>query len=123
MSAKFSSDIPRVPLPVSGINVNFCKNMDCSHFGAPASPLEQKRGAGNKSEDDYIVNPKKPFRKALLCKRCKQYSMLKSNQGVFEEAARFSEFLEEESTIVGCPAVDCVNFTVDVKVGTSSYFK
>jgi transposase-like protein len=123
VSAKFSSDIPRVPLPVGGINVNFCKNMDCSHFGAPASPLEQKRGAGHKSEDDYIVKPKKPFRRVLICKRCNQYSIVKSNQGVFEEAARFSEFLDEEATIVGCPAEDCINFTVDVKAGTASYFK
>ncbi len=123
MISKDSNFTPRVPLPVCGINVNFCKNMDCSHFGVPASPLQQKRGAGHKTEDDYVIRPKKPFRKALLCKRCNQYSMLKSNQGVFEEVTRLSAYLEEEPVIIGCPAEDCANVTVDVKSGTANYFK
>jgi transposase-like protein len=123
LSGKLSSNRPRVPLAVSGVQVNFCKNMDCSNFGTYPSSLPQKRGPGNASKDDYVIATKKPFRKALKCKRCNQYSMLKSNQGVFEEAARFAEYLDKEPTIVGCPVESCGNSTIDVRAGTAHYYR
>lgn len=49
--------------------------------------------------------------------------MLKSKQGVFEEASRISGYLEEESVIRGCPDADCVNSAVDVSAGSFHYHK
>ncbi len=38
MSGDFPGGNPRVPPPYEGIQVNFCKNVECGHFGRPASP-------------------------------------------------------------------------------------
>jgi hypothetical protein len=58
MSVSTNSDsTPRVPPPVNGIQVNFCKNPTCANYGAPASAEIQPRGPGAKARnrDNYSV--------------------------------------------------------------------
>ena len=90
MSGDFSGGDPRVPPPFAGIQVNFCKNVECGHFGEPASTEKQPRGPGarERENDGYILGSKDGFRTRLICKACGQYSILKSNRGVAEERRR-----------------------------------
>jgi transposase-like protein len=97
--------------------------MECRNFGRPASTVRQKRGAGNKATDDYIVENKGNKRVRLICKVCRQSSIVKSNQGIFEESARLSSYLDIEPTITGCPSTTCKNQIVDVLKGLPFYKK
>ena len=123
MPTKKSFSTFRVPPPVCGIQVNFCKNVECRHFGVPASHLKQKRGRGALSSDGYIIGHKRGYRARIQCKRCGQYSTLKSNQGIFEETLRLSTYLDVEDIVEGCPDEDCINFSVDLSRGKPFYQK
>lgn len=37
----------RVPMRVLGLQVNFCRNMECGRFGTLGDTRHQKRGPGN----------------------------------------------------------------------------
>lgn len=123
LPTKKSFSTLRVPPPIAGIQVNFCKNMDCSHFGVPASHIRQKRGPGELSADGYIIGQKKGQRVRIKCKRCNQYSTLKSNQGVFEEMVRLSAYLDLNVVVECCPDEGCCNYGVDVSEGKPFYQK
>lgn len=84
-----------VPPPHEGIQVNFCKNMDSSHFGSPVSTEKQPRvpGANERPNDVYILGSKGGFRTRLICKSCRQYSNLKSNKAIHEEYTLYGHFL------------------------------
>ena len=59
MSGDFPGGNPRVPPPYEGIQVNFCKNVECGHFGRPASPERQPRGPGarERENDRWLTYP------------------------------------------------------------------
>lgn len=117
MSGDFSGGNPRVPPPFEGIQVNFCKNVECGHFGEPASPEKQPRGPGarERESDGYILGSKDGYRTRLICKACGQYSILKSNIGVAEEAARLGAYLQPRpAPALRCPNPECENHGRDV---------
>lgn len=124
MAKNPSKDHPRVPLPHKGLQVNFCKNVNCSHFGAPASTKKQPRGPGARTRpnDGYVVGGKGGgFRTRLICKACGQHSVLKSNTGVYEEFSRLSSYLRDSKSIQGCKNTDCSNHKIDVVSGKAFY--
>lgn len=125
MARNISRDHPRVPPPFEGLQVNFCKNVNCSHFGHPASTEAQPRGPGaaKRPNDGYILGSKDGFRTRLICKTCGQYSMLKSNQGVHEEYSRISSYLDTPTVIRGCKDPSCPNHTIDISSGTKHYHR
>lgn len=45
----------QIPSEEIGIQINFCKNPECSNFGVPASSERQLRGRGNKVQDTYRI--------------------------------------------------------------------
>ncbi len=49
--------LPRIPLEVAGMQVNFCKNPGCPNFGVPVSAEKQPRGLGVRARgrDSYRV--------------------------------------------------------------------
>lgn len=123
MTKTISKDHPRVPEPHEGLQVNFCKNAQCNHFGSLASPEKQSRGRGNKSRDGYSVDNKGGFRSILVCKVCGQYSIMKSNQAVYEEYSRISSYLNKQGPVSSCKNKDCLNHQIDVSVGKKHYRK
>jgi hypothetical protein len=54
MSGDFPGGNPRVPPPYEGIQVNFCKNVECGHFCRPASPERQPRGPDRSGRGDLL---------------------------------------------------------------------
>jgi len=115
LSAKMN--LPRIPLEVGGIQVNFCKNPLCSNFGVPASQAPQPRGPGAKSNpnrDTYTVIAQKKNVPGLHCQKCGEYPTLKSNQAIYEEVGRFLEYLIPKTPQTTCPNSGCHNNCIEV---------
>lgn len=123
MPTDYSSNNSRVPTPHEGIQVNFCKNTECGHFGVEASTDPQKKGRGNFSKDGYVINTKNGQRDRIICSECGRYSTLKSNRGVYEECARISTYLNTDAQTGSCPVPTCANHVVDVSEGKGFYQK
>lgn len=124
MSGDFPGGNPRVPPPYEGIQVNFCKNVECGHFGRPASPERQPRGPGarERENDGYILGSKDGYRTRLICKACSQYSILKSNLGVAEELRRLSAYLQPSApSPLCCPNPDCQNYGQEAGAHPKAY--
>jgi hypothetical protein len=92
LSKKSSDKVDRIPQPYENIQINFCKNPICPNFGIPASNNKnQPRGPYVKPhKQDGYIRKKKGGVFHLLCKYCGESFPLKSNQGIAEEAKRFT---------------------------------
>lgn len=120
MSAPTNSDTtPRIPPPVNGIQVNFCKNPTCANFGVPASVEKQRRGPGAKgcNRDNCTVkgagySEGRAGTPIIYCEWCKETPPLKSNQGICEEVERVSAYLRTPEP--SCPNPTCVNHGVGI---------
>ncbi|HXY54816.1 MAG TPA: hypothetical protein VEM40_09130 [Nitrospirota bacterium] len=115
----------RLPVAVNGIQVNFCKNVECSNFGVPADTKKQPKGKGAKARgaDSYSVNSRKGYHgkvaPALECDLCGEKPPIKSNLAIYEEMNRMLGYFIEQPT--GCPDEKCPNHHVDVKAGKPYY--
>lgn len=69
----------RTPDEFHGIQVNYCKNPQCSNFGVP---IGKKTARGTNAYK--IVASAKGFPQGY-CNGCGEHFPLKSNQGIFEE--------------------------------------
>ena len=116
----------RIPQPINGIQVNFCKNPACKNFGVHASNQKQPRGrySQNKVRDTYKVASSKKKElglnaPTLECKLCGERPPLKSNVGINEEVERMLDYLEEKP--IGCPNTSCSNHRIDRNAGGIYY--
>lgn len=76
------------PLPVAGIQVNFCKNPNCSQFRLPPSQKHPARGKA--AAGSYRFDIKKPGVPKLVCAQCGCGFVVKSNLAVHEELMRLA---------------------------------
>lgn len=113
----FCADNRRVPAACNGIQVNYCKNPLCPNFGIPVSNETQSRGryANPLKQDGYVakknyIGGKKHGLPIIeyVCKYCKARFPAKSNLGIFEEASRYSSYLEPVPD-PACPNKSCIN--------------
>lgn len=115
----------RIPLPVGGIQVNFCKNPECANFGVPASqyPPDAKaaKAATDKLGKDYIRRGGGRKYPVLHCKLCKENPPIKSNQGIYEEFQRIIEPIT--ASAVTCPNKNCKNHTVPLDLSRGSTYR
>jgi transposase-like protein len=115
----------RLPESVNGIQVNFCKNVQCLNFGVPADTRKQPKGPGAKTRgrDSYSINSRKGYHgediPALRCDLCGEKPPIKSNLAIDEEMNRMLEYLKERT--IGCPDKKCPNHLVDIKAGKLYY--
>ena len=91
-------DLPRVPLAAEGIQSNHCRNVACDNFGVePLADVSLGAVAKNavRVQDGYRIVSHNRIRggERLLCTKCGQYSSIKSNEGIREELARISAYL------------------------------
>jgi len=109
---------PRIPPEIDGIQVNFCKNPNCSNFGIPASHVSKKEQGGKR--DNYsIVAAGKNF-PILKCHDCGEYPPLKSNNGINEELDRLSNYLTLPPEPC-CPNNTCENHQIGISAGKEKY--
>lgn len=118
---------PRIPDPVEGIQVNFCKNPACPNFGVPASQEKQPRGSGAASDqkrDTYTISQRKKDGQSafptLRCNACGETPPIKSNKAIYEELSRFLDFPVTKT--FSCPKESCPNYLVDIKTGDYQSF-
>jgi len=111
--------LPRIPLEVSGIQYNFCKNPKCSQFGVPAS--QDKTYGGNTYTLTGVNHGTGLNIPHLRCNACGEHLPLKSNQGISEEIDRISSYLAITHKTVCCSNTDCSNATIPV--GTKKAYK
>ncbi len=82
----------RIPVEFNGLQVNFCKNPQCSNFGVPASNESQKKKGVKR--DKYTLNSGGNKRIRLICHECGELIPVKSNKGIVEEKERVSRYLK-----------------------------
>jgi DNA polymerase III epsilon subunit-like protein/transposase-like protein len=120
---KSSDKIDRIPQPFDNIQINFCKNPICLNFGIPASTKNQSRGRYVKlhKQDGYI---RKRISGVfhLLCKHCGEIFPIKSNQGITEEAIRFTSQAPQRP-VPACKNENCENFGKGAKQYPHFYSK
>ncbi len=97
----------RVPESVNGIQYNCCKNPKCSNFGVP---VPDKSVYGN---NPYIATSSNKGDKKLRsfrCNVCNEFFVSKSNQAIYEEFLRLTDYLKPVVTC--CPDSTCSNHNV-----------
>lgn len=107
----------RVPIEAGGIQVNHCKNVACANFGIPADASEARRKVG----DLYTVSGAGYKQATLRCRACGEFSTVKSNQGIAEEAERLVRVHAFWQPGHCCPAEDCPNRSRPVELHPRGY--
>ena len=107
----------RLPLPFFGVDVNFCRNAQCAHFGVRPDPRDGRglrlsavnanfpRGkVGGTGDDKYFE-----------CGYCGQESVVKNNRAIVEEYTRLRRLQCFHGMGKSCPNADCLSHgkTVD----------
>ena len=98
----------RTLLPFNGFDYNGCKNPTCDAFMRPplSGLLKWSR------ECNYKISGSGRD-KSIRCKECGNYSVLKSNKGIWEEFIRQSAYLRLTHTY--CPNQNCPNHELSVE--------
>ncbi len=111
--------LPRLPVEVGGIQVNFCRNPRCSNFGKPpVVPTDGKRKVAG--ADSYRVIAAGKGKPTLHCLLCHESPPLKSNLAVVEEFDRMLRSLKSDDVLT-CPNATCSNSVVPVHEGKGHY--
>lgn len=100
-------DQGRIPAEHEGLQLNFCRNLECENFGVP--PLAVA-GSGTASTDGYRAIGR-VTESTIYCSRCNQSFSLKSNRATIEEFERQrAPFMRIDDP--ACQNLACVNHAV-----------
>jgi transposase-like protein len=97
------------PLPVAGIQVNFCRNPNCLQFRL--NPATSHPPRGQAASAAYAVDVKEAGKPRLVCRTCRRGFAVKSNLAVHEEFMRLGAYLLPAAA-VSCPSSSCPNHIV-----------
>ncbi len=100
----------RTPDEFNGIQVNYCKNPQCSNFGVPTG---KRMATGTNAYQ--IVASAKGFPQGR-CNGCGEHFPL-SNQGISEELSRMMKALEPAEPAPSCPDTSCRNHGTEETAG------
>lgn len=116
MSNALSNQIKnlRVPFSFKGFQFNGCKNPACRNFMVP--PICE--GHGNCVKDGYALSGKGRER-AIRCKYCNTYTIVKSNKAIIEEFERQANYLRDNQTF--CSNHECDNYHYSVELHPKRY--
>lgn len=102
--------VRRLPAPVAGVDLNFCRNPACAHYGvlpdpfkrpqgSPPAPAGVPRGAvpGGKHKEFY------------KCSACGTTSRVKNNRAVVEEHERVRRLRDIDPCAPACRTAGCAN--------------
>lgn len=110
--------LPRVPLPVDGIQVNTCKTIGCENFGAePLAEVTRGRVKAGESRkaDGFRVDAHNTVKgwKRLRCTKCGGHTTFKSNAAIKEEFDRIARPFARQAS-PACQNPECSNCGLDV---------
>lgn len=114
-----------MPTAYDGIQVNVCRNPICTSFGVPEIPLTRgKRPKGTLPvPGEYTkLGSARPDAPVFTCPCCKQHPPIRSNQGIAEEYARLSAYLDDASD-PSCPTDTCTNYGIPLSTSPKAYVK
>jgi hypothetical protein len=113
----------RVPPPVGGIDVNFCKSVRCVNFMVPPSPtLRHRKHGAARIPGDYKLASSSVRVPKLECVFCKELSPLRSNLAVAEELERQSRYLvPDPKRDPSCRNSKCSLFNVPLSTAGDEY--
>ena len=100
---------PGIPPEVSGIQYNFCKNLQCAQFRL--IPTVKSTKGGVKGERPYSITSGAKNYPLLNCNICDESPPIKSNLGLVSEIERISAYLKPKN-IHSCPHLTCDNHTI-----------
>lgn len=111
--SKNSSSEPRrrLPLPSFGIDINFCRNPQCSLFREPPDPYDNRGKNGAKVKPNFPRGKVSGSgdEKTYICGACGKSSILKSNRAIVEEYRRLRAKFRPEPPRDACTNGDCPN--------------
>lgn len=113
MTAKPTSETPRIPVTANGIQVNFCKNPLCPNFGRPASMEVQPHGPNAGRDKDVYKITGSGSKASLSCSLCGETPPLKSNIAISEEFSRLTHYLTPRNA-PSCPTPSCQNHLIGI---------
>lgn len=104
----------RFPEPSSGVQVNFCKNIQCEAFGVPETlhRVRRPKKASSKA-GDYIRSGDSRGNARMLCSLCGSKNPLRSNEAIAQELGRLSAHIFDVKEPC-CPNEDCTSHAVSV---------
>lgn len=119
--AKISSEGFRAPAPFEGLNVNHCKNPKCFNFGVPETAHRVKRTPGlDPQPGDYSLVAAGKSKPLLKCALCGETLPMRNNQGIADELARFTAYLNA-SDEPSCHNEACSLHTVPLSLAGEMY--
>lgn len=107
--AKISPAGFRFPPPDAGVQVNFCKNVECDAFGVPEIQHHVRRSKFSKPEPGIYTRVGQVTKTRMKCGVCGSYNPIRSNAGIAEEFHRLSAHIFDRPG-PSCPHEDCDNY-------------
>jgi transposase-like protein len=105
----------RIPPPHEGLQVNSCRNPECSNFGVEALAQvtrgRPKAGSAGAGTDLYTLSGHKGITpdSFLKCRACNRTLSVKSNRAIAEELERISMYLHPRPLEDVCRTSGCEN--------------
>lgn len=119
--AKISPEGLRAPAPFEGLNVNHFKNPKCFNFGVPEAAHRVKRAPGaDPQRGDYSLAAAGKGKSRLKCALCSESLPMRNNQGIAEELARITAYLNA-SDEPSCRNEDCNLHNVPLSLAGEMY--
>ena len=100
--------VPRVPLEYEGIQVNYCKNVECKNYGVPPDTEYKYPLTGGKYHK--CSGEKKATSIKCMEPDCGRTNPIKNNEEIYREITRLAEYLKVNPLPPAvCPNQECQN--------------
>lgn len=102
--------VRRLPAPVAGVDLNFCRNTACAQYGVFPDPF--KRPNGSPQPPPGVPRGAVPggkHKEFYKCPACRATSRVKNNHAVAEELQRLRRLRETDPCAPACGRAGCSN--------------
>lgn len=97
-----------MPPSFGGIQVNHCKNPLCRNYFTEAKQYGLGRSKLKEDEDEYLLIGGMRQKRVLVCRACKQSTVVHNNRAIAQEAARFDP-VKYRLHSASCPRNGCTS--------------
>lgn len=101
----------RLPLPIFGVDVNFCRNAQCAQFGVHPDPRDGRTIQSAPANTNFSRGTVggSGDKKRFTCGSCGQESVLKNNRAIVEEYTRLRRLQRPDGAGKSCRTVACIS--------------